>query len=88
MREDGRPLGSPANMSDLRHYPMLRQFAEPSCQQACAPERASRDCVGAAVASAGYTAILTTPLRNIERSKRVIVDLRDSSREFFTSIER
>src|SRR5205823_5009270 len=41
MREDRRTLGSSADLSNVRRHPVLRQFTEPACQQARAPERAS-----------------------------------------------
>src|SRR5947207_2633167 len=47
MREDRRTLGSSADLSNVRRHPVLRQFTEPACQQARAPERASRDCLRA-----------------------------------------
>ncbi len=48
MRKDRGAMGPPADLPGMRRHALLRQLTEPPCKQARAPERASRDCVGAA----------------------------------------
>src|SRR5512141_2100011 len=48
MHQDGRFLGAPAHLPTVRGDAVLRQFAEPSRQQARAREQAPRPCFGGA----------------------------------------
>ena len=41
MRKDRFALGSFADVPDVWRYALLRQLAEPACQQTCARQRAS-----------------------------------------------